>query len=73
MLNYKVNLLVAKNFILIFAYYYLPACNKMDITPKKRPQIVALRQHSNMTIRKTGKKAECVKIKCGANFLNDGY
>ena len=41
-LNYKVNLLVAKNFILIFAYYYLPACNKMDITPKKRAQIVTL-------------------------------
>ena len=49
-LNYKVNLFVAKNFVLIFAYYYLPACNKMDIAPRKKAQIVTLRQHSNMTI-----------------------
>ena len=42
-LNYKVNLFVAKNFILIFAYYYLPTSDKMDITPRKRAQIVALR------------------------------
>ena len=53
-LNYKVNLVVAKIFILIFAHYYLPACDKMDITPRKRAHIGALRQHSNMTIRKIG-------------------
>ena len=45
-LNYEVNLFVAKTFILIFAYYYLPACNKMNIAPRKRAQIVTLRQGS---------------------------
>ena len=54
MLNYKANLFVAKNFILISACYHPPACEKMDVTPRKRAQIVALKQHSNMTIRKIG-------------------
>ena len=64
----KKNLLVAENSILIFAYYYLPACNKMDITPKKMAQIVTLRQHSNMTIRKTGKKLNVSKSNVGRIF-----
>ena len=72
-LNYEVNLFVAKIFILIFAYYYLPACNKMNIAPRKRAQIVTLRQHSIYDNKKNRREAECVKIKCGANFLNDGY
>ena len=67
-LNYKMNLLVAKNFILVFAYYYLPACNKMDITPRKRAQIVALRQHSNMTIRKIGEMLNVSKSNVGRIF-----
>ena len=54
MLNYKANLFVAKNFILISACYHLPACKKMDVTPRKRAQIAALKQHSNMTVRKIG-------------------
>ena len=64
---------MAKHFILIFAYYYLPACNKMDITPNKE----GTNCYSTTTLKydhkKNRKKAECVKIKCGANFLNDGY
>ena len=59
-LNYKVNSFVAKNFILIYAYYNLLACDKMDITPRKRAQIVvALRQHSNMIIRKIVEHRMC--------------
>ena len=65
MLNYKVNLFVAKNFILIFSYYYLPACNKMGITPRKRAQIITLRQHFNMTIRKIGEKLNVLKSNVG--------
>ena len=67
-LNYEVNLFVAKNFILIFAYYYLPVCNKMNITPRKRAQIVTLRQHSNMTIRKLGEKLNVSKLNVGRIF-----
>ena len=64
-LNYKVNLFAAKIFILIFAYYYRPACDKMDITPRKRAQIGALRQHSNMTIRKIGEMLNVSKSNVG--------
>ena len=60
---------MAKNFILIFAYYYLPSCNKMDITPRKRAQNVTLRQHSNMTIRKIGGKLNESKSNVGRIFL----
>ena len=67
-LNYEVNLFVAKNFILIFAYYYLPACNKMNIAPRKRAQIVTLQQHSNMTIRKIGEKLNVSKSNVGRIF-----
>ena len=67
-LNYKVNLFAAKIFILIFAYYYLPACDKMDITPRKRAQIGALRQHSNMTIRKIGEMLNVSKSNVGWIF-----
>ena len=62
------NLFEAKNFILIFAYYYLPTCDKMDITPRKRALIVALRQHSNMIIRKTGQKLNESKSNVGQIF-----
>ena len=68
-LNYEVNLFVAKNFILIFAYYYLPACNKMNIAPRKRAQIVTLRQHSNITIRKIGEKLNVSKSNMGRIFF----
>ena len=66
-LNYEVNLFVAKNFILIFAYYNLPASNKMNIAPRKRAQIVTL-QHSNMTIRKIGEKLNVSKSNVGRIF-----
>ena len=59
---------MAKNFILIFAYYYLPACDKMNTTPRNRVQIVALRQHSNMTIRKIGEKLNDSKSNVGRIF-----
>ena len=59
---------MAKSFILIFAYYYMPACDKMDITPRKRAQIVALRQHSNMIIRKIGEMLNLSKSNVGRIF-----
>ena len=60
------NSFVAKNFILIYAYYNLPACDKMDITPRKRAQIVvALRQHSNMIKRKIVEKQNMSKSNVG--------
>ena len=40
----------------------------MDITPRKRAQIVALRQHSNMTIRKVGEEPNVSKSSVGRIF-----
>ena len=59
---------MAKKFILIFVYYYLPACDKVAITPRQRAQIVALRQHSNMIKRKIGEKLNVPKLNVGLIF-----
>ena len=40
----------------------------MDITPRKRTQIVAPRQHSNMTIRKIREKLNVSKSNVGQIF-----
>ena len=40
----------------------------MDITSRKRAQIVTLRQHSNMTIRKIGEKLNVSKSNVGRIF-----
>ena len=40
----------------------------MDITRRKREQIVALRQHSNMTIRRIGEKLNVSKLSVGRIF-----
>ena len=52
-LNFKVNLFVAKIFVLIFECYYLPAYDKVDIIPRKRVQIVARQKYSNLNVSKS--------------------
>ena len=59
---------MAQNLFWLIAYYYLPACDKMDITRRKKAQIDALRQHSITTIRKIEEMLNVSKSNVGQIF-----
>lgn len=45
------------------------ACSKMDITPKKRAKVIALKKHTSMTkLYSCG--SWCGEIKCVENYKN---